>query len=85
LESGYDFFPLFRPRIYSHEVGARKPHPEIYEKALSAAGAQPESSLFIDDLAENLETPARLGWKTIHLPPRSDLTAALRQTGISLP
>jgi putative hydrolase of the HAD superfamily len=82
LEASYDFFPLFSPRIYSHEVGARKPHPEIYEKALEAAGAKPESSLFIDDLAENLETPARLGWKTIHLPPKTDLAAALRTAGI---
>jgi putative hydrolase of the HAD superfamily len=82
LEASYDFFPLFSPRIYSHQVGARKPHPEIYEKALEAAGAKPESSLFIDDLAENLETPARLGWKTIHLPPKTDLAAALRTAGI---
>jgi len=85
LEATYDFFPVFSPRIYSHEVGARKPHPEIYAQALAAAGAQAESSLFIDDLAENLETPARLGWKTIHLPPRSDLAAALRQAGVPLP
>ncbi len=85
LESAYDFFPLFHPRIYSHEVGSRKPHPDIYARALSAAGAKAESSLFIDDLAENLETPARQGWKTVHLPPRSDLAAALRQSGIELP
>jgi len=84
LESAYDFFPIFHPRIYSHEVGSRKPHPEIYEKALSAAGAKPEGSLFIDDLAENLETPARSGWKTIHLSPQRDLAAALHQAGVPL-
>lgn len=82
LESAFDFFPLFQPRIYSHEVGARKPHPDIYEKALIAAGAKAESSLFIDDLAENLETPARLGWKTIHLPPKANLASALQGIGI---
>ncbi|MCX6934730.1 MAG: HAD family phosphatase [Verrucomicrobia bacterium] len=82
LESTYDFFPLFCPRIYSHEVGARKPHPDIYEKALVAAQAQAKTSLFIDDLAENLETPARLGWRTIHLPPGSDLASALKSVGI---
>jgi len=82
LEATYDFFPIFQPRIYSHEVGARKPHPDIYEKALAAAGANPSSSLFIDDLAENLETPARLGWRTIHLPPKADLAAALAREGI---
>ena len=84
LEARFDFFPLFQPRIYSHEVGARKPHPDIYAKALSAAGARAENSLFIDDLEENLEIPARLGWKTIHLPPKSDLRAALQQVGIPL-
>lgn len=85
LEATYDFFPIFSPRIYSHEVGTRKPHPDIYAKALDAAGAQAETSLFIDDLAENLETPARLGWKTIHLPPKSDLATALAGQGIHLP
>ena len=85
LESTCDFFPLFSPRIYSHEVGARKPHPDIYAKALAEAGAKAESSLFIDDLAENLETPSRLGWKTIHLPPKSDLAAALTKAGVPLP
>ena len=84
LEASSDFFHLFQPRIYSHEVGARKPHPDIYARALAAAGAQAESSLFIDDLAENLETPARLGWKTLHLPPKTDLAAALAKVGIAV-
>lgn len=85
LESHFDFFPLFQPRIYSHEVGARKPHPDIYAKALAAASARAESSLFIDDLEENLKTPAHQGWRTIHLPPKSDLASALRQAGVDLP
>ena len=84
LEATYDFFPMFSPRIYSHEVGTRKPHPDIYAKALATAGAQPERSLFIDDLAENLETPSRLGWQTIHLPPKSDLAMALAKAGIAV-
>ena len=78
LEATYDFFPLFPHRIYSHQAGCRKPHPDIYEKALQATGATAESSLFIDDLAENLETPAKGGWKTIHLPLGTDLSTALR-------
>jgi len=84
LESNFDFFPIFNPRIYSHEVGSRKPHPKIYEKALHKAGAAPESSLFIDDLKENLSTPARMGWHTLHLPPGSDLKTALEQFHIQI-
>ena len=78
LEATYDFFPLFKHRIYSHEAGCRKPHPDIYEKALKEADAIPETSLFIDDLAENLHTPRKSGWRTLHLPPGTDLSTALR-------
>jgi putative hydrolase of the HAD superfamily len=83
LESTFDFFPLFNHRIYSHEVGCRKPHPDIYKKALKEAGAIPETSLFIDDLAENLETPAKAGWRTLHLPPGTDLEKELLTFQIS--
>lgn len=83
LESTFDFFPLFNHRIYSHEVGCRKPHPDIYKKALKEARAIPETSLFIDDLAENLETPAKAGWRTLHLPPGTDLEKELLTFEIS--
>jgi putative hydrolase of the HAD superfamily len=83
LESTFDFFPLFNHRIYSHEVGCRKPHPDIYKKALKDAEAIPETSLFIDDLAENLETPAKAGWRTLHLPPGADLKKELLTFQIS--
>jgi HAD superfamily hydrolase (TIGR01509 family) len=83
LESTFNFFPLFQHRIYSHEVGCRKPHPDIYKKALKEAGATPETSLFIDDLAENLETPAKAGWRTLHLPPGTNLEKELLPFQIS--
>ena len=83
LESTYDFFPLFKNRIYSHQAGCRKPHPDIYKKALKDAGAIPETSLFIDDLAENLETPRKAGWRTLHLPPGTDLEKELLTFQIS--
>jgi putative hydrolase of the HAD superfamily len=83
LETTYDFFPLFQHRIYSHQAGCRKPHPDIYEKALQETGAKAESSLFIDDLAENLETPRKSGWQTLHLPPGTDLAKELLTFQIS--
>jgi HAD superfamily hydrolase (TIGR01509 family) len=64
-------------------VGCRKPHPDIYNKALNETGATPETSLFIDDLAENLETPAKAGWRTLHLPPGADLKKELLTFQIS--
>lgn len=85
LETHYDFLPLFHPRIYSHEVGARKPHARIYEVALEKSGAPRERSIFIDDLEENLITPSQAGWHTLHLPPGTDLEAGLRSFGIEIP
>ena len=85
LEANFDFFPLFQPRIYSHEVGSRKPHPKIYEVAIKHSGANPEQSLFIDDLAENLTTPFQMGWHTLHLPPGTDLRPALQRFDIRIP
>ena len=82
LEANFDFFSIFHPRIYSHEVGSRKPHPKIYEAAIRKSGALPEQSLFIDDLSENLTTPARMGWQTLHLPPGTDLESALGSFGV---
>ena len=83
LESHFDFFPFFSEKIYSHEVGARKPDPRIYDIALERTGADKEHSIFIDDLKENLTTPSRLGWHTLHLPPGADLENALGQFEIS--
>jgi HAD superfamily hydrolase (TIGR01509 family) len=83
LETHYDFFPLFQHRVYSHQAGCRKPHPDIYKKALMEVGAHPETSLFIDDLAENLETPRKSGWQTLHLPPGTDLEKELLTFQIS--
>jgi len=78
LEAHYDFFPLFRKRIYSHEAGMMKPDRAIYDLALQEMGAEKTETLFIDDRAENIEGAARLGWQTIHLRPDVDLRLALR-------
>jgi FMN phosphatase YigB (HAD superfamily) len=55
----------------------------MQEKALKETGANPETSLFIDDLAENLETPKKSGWQTLHLPPGTDLEKELLTFQIS--
>jgi glucose-1-phosphatase len=85
LEKNYDFFPLFRKRIYSHEVGIMKPAAAIYEHALKEMQADKYESLFIDDREENVLAASQLGWQTIHLRPDVDLKLALQSyelTGI---
>ncbi len=77
-ESAYSFFSLFPHRIYSHEVGAMKPDPKIYERAREAVGSPDRAEmLFIDDLEPNILGAVALGWQTIHLRPEVDLRESL--------
>ncbi|NJK93247.1 MAG: HAD-IA family hydrolase [Blastochloris sp.] len=78
LEKAYDFFPIFRKRIYSHQVGIMKPAAAIYEHALAEMKGDKYESLFIDDREENVIGASKLGWQTIHLRPDVDLKLALQ-------
>jgi len=52
--------------VFSSEVGKRKPHPEIFERALSALGAAAEESLFVGDrLFEDVRGADALGMTTV--------------------
>ncbi len=52
--------------VFSSEVGKRKPHREIFERALTALGAAAEESLFIGDrLFEDVRGAGELGMTTV--------------------
>ena len=64
-----EFKNCFDAFYLSHEIGMRKPNPDIFEFVLDEHDIQPEESLFIDDTAENIETAARLGFHTWNIQP----------------
>jgi putative hydrolase of the HAD superfamily len=52
--------------VFSSEVGKRKPHPEIFERALSALDASAEEAIFVGDrLFEDVRGAAELGMTTV--------------------
>ena len=54
--------------VTSVSEGWRKPHQEIYEKALKLAGIAPERVVFVgDDYINDYVTPSRLGMTPIYL------------------
>lgn len=54
--------------ITSVSAGWRKPHPDIYLKALEVSGAKPENVLFVgDDFINDYITPASMGMRTVYL------------------
>lgn len=55
FKSAFDVFYL------SHEMGMRKPDPEIFEFVLERNQLLPGETFFVDDLAENTDAAASLG------------------------
>jgi putative hydrolase of the HAD superfamily len=52
--------------VFSSEVGMRKPHPAIFERALEALGVEPENALFVGDrLYEDIRGAGELGMTTV--------------------
>jgi putative hydrolase of the HAD superfamily len=52
--------------VFSSEVGKRKPHPEIFERALEALDVEPAAALFVGDrLFEDVRGASELGMTTV--------------------
>lgn len=64
LNTKYKFTRLFKGGIFSHEVGVRKPHPDIYQFALNLTKSKPEESIYIDDKPPFLIPAQKLGLMT---------------------
>jgi putative hydrolase of the HAD superfamily len=58
---------IFRLFVSSCFVGLRKPESAIYNLAVEIMQVRPEECCFIDDRAANLESPAKLGMRTIQM------------------
>ena len=52
--------------VFSSELGKRKPHPEIFQRALDALGAAPDEALFVGDrLYEDVRGASEVGMTTV--------------------
>lgn len=63
LLANYEIFEEFHGQVFSHEVGSIKPEPEIYHHATQEFELTPESTLYIDDLPENIAKGEELGFR----------------------
>lgn len=60
-----ELFSHFEKCYFSHEMGLRKPDPEIYTAVLEAEALNPGETLFIDDSEANLLGAENLGIRTL--------------------
>jgi epoxide hydrolase-like predicted phosphatase len=60
---------LFNKEYYSCRMNLRKPEKSIYERVLVENGLDPSTTLFVDDLIQNIEGANILGIQTLHCTP----------------
>ncbi len=75
---------IFRVFVSSCFVGLRKPEPEIYRMALEVTQMSAEECCVIDDRAENLECPTKMGMQTIVMRQIDQLRADLAKFGVGV-
>lgn len=65
---GWSAFESFFDKIYySHQMGKRKPEPEIFNQVIKTHQLKPGATLFIDDFHENVVSADALGLQTLHV------------------
>ncbi|MFC1834806.1 HAD family hydrolase [Thermodesulfobacteriota bacterium] len=83
-----DRFPrveFYRDAALSYEIGLMKPASGFYEGAIRQFGINPYTSVFVDDLEENVVGAVNAGLKGIVYRDKAKLLRELEQLGVWLP
>jgi putative hydrolase of the HAD superfamily len=78
LESSHAFFSRFTDGVFSSRVKLIKPEPEIFELATKRFGIEPSQTVFIDDVAKNVEIARAHGWHAIQFITAKQVEADLK-------
>lgn len=70
--------------IFSYEVQAIKPEPEIYEALLKKYDLNPTECVFLDDNRNNIIAANQLGMATIHFHTKSQAEEELKSLGVGV-
>ncbi|HZF80398.1 MAG TPA: HAD family phosphatase [Rubrivivax sp.] len=82
LEHQHAFFDWFDDGIFSSRVRLIKPEPAIYLEAMRQFSVAPADTVFIDDVAHNLDAAQALGWQGIRFESAAQCGEALRKLGL---
>lgn len=74
--------PLFEQAFLSHEMSARKPEPEIYQRVISSLGVDADDICFFDDSRSNVDAALEHDLKAFHVTPEGGIEQALKDAGV---
>lgn len=78
----YDFLKWFNGLVVSGYERVMKPEPGIFDILCDRHELSPETCLFIDDVAHNIEAAAKLGFHVHHFTAAKTLGLALQELGL---
>lgn len=70
------------PELYSFELGAAKPQPELFRRVLSRLRLPASALLLVDDSRENVMGARSAGWHAVQYSRLGELRRDLRKLGI---
>jgi putative hydrolase of the HAD superfamily len=82
IREHYPLLEHFHEYVLSYEVASMKPSPEIYRRAIQAAGCPPEECFFTDDTEPNIEGARRLGIDAVVFAGEEHLKKELARRGV---
>jgi len=82
LRDHYAFSRHFKGFVLSYEVGALKPEPGIFARAVERTGVEPVRTLFVDDQAANVEAARTLGFQAFQFAGSTRFAAELHSLGL---
>ena len=82
VRKAYPLLAQFDTLILSYEVGAMKPAPKIYQRAIEEAGCRPEECFFTDDIPEYVEGARRAAIDAVQFHSADQIEAELRKRGV---
>ena len=66
-KNGFSFTSVFHGVFYSQDINDAKPAVSSFQKVIKLSGVNPEETLFVDDIQENLDGADKAGLKTFWL------------------
>jgi putative hydrolase of the HAD superfamily len=79
----YPLLRHFHSFVLSYEVGAMKPLPLIYKRAIEEAGCRAEECFFTDDIPEYVAAARAQGIDAVRFESAAQIEAELRKRGVS--
>ena len=79
LRAEVDWLPLFDVHVYSCDLGLVKPDEAIYDRLIQELGIDPSRTLFVDDIAANVEAARRAGLQAVVFESELQLRAYLAE------